>query len=254
MDAPESPVYLYYDLETTGFSPSLHRICQIAFVLRVSSQLQKFCSLVNPECEIPVRAQEVHGISTEASSAAPLFADVWAQARDWLSRFIEPASNVCLVGHNSWRFDDAFLQAETARCGRRITDLSTTGSIWSMDTLVMYREQRKATLHGQKAPKECMRLGTLYQRLIGTELMGAHDALVDCMAVAEVHAVLLERDRKSMLVRKYDSMESFKRALDRLDDLRCSKKPCFPTPTESVDPQDALALLDSFAFPEEKRD
>jgi DNA polymerase III epsilon subunit-like protein len=250
--------FVYYDLETTGFSPSMHRICQMAFVLRTKGQVQKFCSLVNPDCEIPQRAQEVHGISTELAQEAPLFQEVWTQACAWLQNLLPTTAKICLVGHNSWRFDDPFLQAETARCNRQLSDLSPKGAVWSMDTLVMYRQQRQERSKGQKLPKESMRLGCLYQNLVGHELVGAHDALVDCLAVAEVHEVLLKQasDKFALIrscLRHYEaptktpvSVDSFKRALDRLDDLRCLKKqrpsvePLFDEAAESM-----AAQLDS---------
>jgi DNA polymerase III subunit epsilon len=51
------------DLETTGTSPQIDRIIEIAILkIRPDGTHEEFQSRVNPECQIPIEATEVHGI------------------------------------------------------------------------------------------------------------------------------------------------------------------------------------------------
>lgn len=261
-----SVTYLYYDLETTGFSPVHHRICQIAVALSSSSpklandtnnkeeeatecSLEHFSSLVNPGCPIPPQAQKVHGIGTSMVMEAPCFAEVWEALCRWVQRRVPSTNILCLVGHNSWRFDDRFLCVETARHKKSVLGLvaptSTIKELWSMDTLVLYQKRPLCRTSLRPKVRECLRLGDIYQTLVGKTLVGAHDALVDCLAVAAIHKILVEQRTpparqcpawasqirvledevmETMSKQRGEPERSFERALDDLDNLRCTKR------------------------------
>jgi DNA polymerase-3 subunit epsilon len=102
------------DTETTGLDPKAgHRIIEIGCVellnhLPTGRTLQLY---INPERDVPVEAQEVHGLSEDFLRAKPVFAEV----ADELLGFLGNDSR--LVIHNS-EFDVGFLNAELSRLGR----------------------------------------------------------------------------------------------------------------------------------------
>jgi DNA polymerase-3 subunit epsilon len=101
------------DTETTGLDPSDgHRIVEVACIelLHHVPTGRKFHRYVNPGCEMPEDALDVHGITAEFLRNQPPFAAIV----DELLAFI---GSDRLVIHNA-EFDLAFLNAELARLER----------------------------------------------------------------------------------------------------------------------------------------
>jgi len=100
--------FTIFDVETTGMSPALHRIVEIAAVrIAKDGALSKFHSLINPGCKIPSRLTAVHGITDEMVESAEFFSDVGG-------KFLLFATDSTLVAHNA-KFDLGFLQESLSR-------------------------------------------------------------------------------------------------------------------------------------------
>src|SRR5579862_8195974 len=103
---------IVFDTETTGFEPGEgHRIVEIGLVELIdhfpTGNSKQF--YLNPERDVPIESQRVHGLSAEFLSDKPRFAAV---AEEFLA-FIGDAP---LVIHNAG-FDLRFINAELARIG-----------------------------------------------------------------------------------------------------------------------------------------
>ncbi len=102
--------FTVFDVETTGMSPSRHRIVQIAAVrIEPDGSRSAFDSLVHPGCPIPLAVSQIHHITDAMVAGAPRFSDVGY-------RFLDLAQGSTLVAHNA-RFDLGFLQESLARTG-----------------------------------------------------------------------------------------------------------------------------------------
>jgi DNA polymerase-3 subunit epsilon len=105
----EAPV-AFVDLETTGGSPSYHRVIEVGVVAANASGLEyEWSSLVNPGMPISYGSQLVTGISDDMVEDAPSFADIAMQ-------LYERFEGRLFVAHNV-RFDYGFLREEFRRCG-----------------------------------------------------------------------------------------------------------------------------------------
>lgn len=160
-----------FDLETTGTDRIQDRIVEIA-ALRISESGDPatFDLRVNPGIPIPREATEIHGISDEDVASSPRFAEV---APD-VESFFEGAD---LAGYNIRGFDVPLLAKEFERAGRtfpmegrRIVDAQT----------IFFR----------KEPRD---LAAAVRVFAGREHAGAHAALADVVASAEVLAGQLTR-------------------------------------------------------------
>jgi DNA polymerase-3 subunit epsilon len=103
------------DTETTGFEPQLgHRLVEIACV-----ELEDFVptgrhfhAYVDPERDMPIEAQRVHGLSTEFLRGKPKFGEAHI-----VDAFLSFVADSPLIAHNAG-FDRAFINHELGLCGR----------------------------------------------------------------------------------------------------------------------------------------
>jgi len=107
---PDSLVLI--DVETTGANPLRDRVTEIA-VLRVErgAIVERWESLVDPQCPIPPLIQRLVGITDEMLVGAPTF----PQLADALRTRLDGA---VFVAHNA-RFDYGFIRNEFARIGQQ---------------------------------------------------------------------------------------------------------------------------------------
>ncbi len=162
---------VFFDLETTGTDRIHDRIVEIA-ALRISpgGQVATFDRRVNPGIPIPRESTAVHGISDEDVKDAPRFAEIAAE----VDAFFAGAD---LAGYNLRGFDVPLLVKEFERAsrpfpleGRRIVD--------------------SQTIYFRKEPRD---LSAAVRFFAGREHAGAHAALADVVASAEVLAGQLAR-------------------------------------------------------------
>jgi DNA polymerase III epsilon subunit family exonuclease len=104
-------IFVAFDTETTGFSPKNDRMIEIGAVrFRGDGEILAVTNwLINPEVPVPFYATEVHGITTEMVTNAPVFASVWPE-------FAAFCADSVLLAHNAI-FDLGFLRAELGRAG-----------------------------------------------------------------------------------------------------------------------------------------
>jgi DNA polymerase III subunit epsilon len=161
------------DTETTGLDPSDgHRIIEIGCV-ELMDHLptgRTFQCYLNPERDIPIESQRVHGITDEFIADKPLFASVV----DELFAFIGDAP---LVIHNAG-FDLKFLNAELSRLQR--TPLAYARAIDTIDIA-------KSKIPGARYSLDelCKRFG------IDLTSRSKHGALLDATLLAQVYLELV---------------------------------------------------------------
>jgi len=162
------------DTETTGLDPfEGHRIVEIGCVELVNSIAtgRTWHCYVNPERDVPVKAFEVHGLSTEFLRDQPRF----TERADELLEFIEGAM---LVMHNA-TFDFGFLNAELERLPRPLLRWDRV-----VDTLALARRRHPGSPASLDAL--CRRYGVDL-----SERETHHGALVDCRLLAAVYVELV---------------------------------------------------------------
>jgi DNA polymerase III epsilon subunit family exonuclease len=118
-----------FDVETTGLWPeSGHRIIEIGAIrLQDGVPVEEFQTLINPGCQVPHRAQAIHGISTRMLQHQP-------SPEEALSAFFRFSNQVPLIAHNA-AFDMGFLAAEYRRLGLELTNASICTLQWSRRSL-----------------------------------------------------------------------------------------------------------------------
>ena len=155
--------YAIVDLETTGLRASRDKITEIALILHDGTrELDRWSTLVDPECLVGTAIEELTGISNELLEGAPKFYEV---ARE----IVERTEGCVFVAHNV-RFDYTFLREEFARLGFTYTRKQ-------LCTLQLARR----TFPGEPSYS----LGKLAASL-GIDLPRAHCAMDDAAATAEL--------------------------------------------------------------------
>jgi DNA polymerase-3 subunit epsilon len=176
---------IVFDLETTGADRLTDRIVEIA-ALRIvkDGSFTVLDRRVNPGMKIPSESTAVHGISDEDVKDAPPFKDIAAE----IAAFFEGCD---LAGYSVRAFDVPVLVREFERAGvpfrlegRRIVDAQT--------------------IYFKKEPRD---LAAALRFFGGREHEGAHSALVDVVASAEVLAGQLAR--YADLPRSLDELHRF---------------------------------------------
>lgn len=163
---------IVFDTETTGLDPSGgDRMVEIGCV-EIYNRMETgrhFHAYFNPEREMPLGAEAIHGLTTIFLSDKPLFSD----KAEELLEFIGDSP---LVAHNA-TFDFAFLNFELERCGR--SPVSVTRMV---DTLTLARTRHPGAKHSLDAL--CMRFG------IDRSHRLKHGALLDAQLLAQVYVEL----------------------------------------------------------------
>jgi DNA polymerase III subunit epsilon len=161
------------DTETTGLDPKNgDRLIEIGCV-ELFNRLptgKDYHVFINPERDVPIEAQNVHGISTEFLKDKPLFAAV-------AGGFVDFIGGDTLVIHNA-NFDIGFLNAELTRVKRQPISM-----VRVVDTLAMARRKHPAGPNTLDAL--CKRYG------IDNTKRVKHGALMDSLLLAEVYMELL---------------------------------------------------------------
>lgn len=167
------------------------RLVDIAAVEIIGTQItgQVFQSYLNPQRDVPLEVQKVHGLSTEFLRDKPLFAHI-------VDAFLQFIGDAPLIIHNA-EFDMAFINAELQRAGREQLPMSR-----AIDTVRMAKRQYP----GQRAS-----LDVLCKRFeINLEARAEfHGARVDAELLAQVYLILMrgEQDR-SVLMDQQPMMQS----------------------------------------------
>jgi len=164
---------IVFDTETTGFEPGEgHRIVEIGLVELMdhfpTGRSKQF--YLNPERDVPIESQRVHGLSAEFLADKPLFAHV-------ADEFLEFVGDAVLVIHNA-SFDMKFINAELIRVGRTPLSMART-----VDTIEIAK---------RKLPGARYSLDELCRRFsIDLSAREKHGALLDAELTAQVYLELV---------------------------------------------------------------
>lgn len=162
------------DLETTGLSPEMNQIIEIAAIRRQDGA--SFSTLVNPGIEIPERIIEITGIDNQMVKEGVTI----GEALEQLDCFLGKAP--VLIGHNIG-FDYSFLKVHFSRekkTGRSFPNWGD-GNCEGIDTLKICKQLHKTGPHN---------LGAM-TLLYGIHNRSAHRALADTEATALLYEKLL---------------------------------------------------------------
>ena len=174
-----------FDLETTGIRIGKDRIVQIGIVrVMPDGTRESWQSLVNPEMAIPAEATAVHGITDLDVAFAPKLADL---ADEVLGRLADSD----LSGFNVIRFDVPFLSEELHRVGRAWDN--STARIVDVQRIYHKMERRD--------------LSAAVKFFLDRDHAGAHDALADVEATADV--LLAQLARYPQLPHDVDQLGNF---------------------------------------------
>ncbi len=163
---------IVFDTETTGLDPhSGDRLVEIGCVEMVNRVAtgKSYHAYFNPERDMPLEAEQVHGLSAAFLSDKPLFKDTVQELLDFLG-------DAPLVAHNA-QFDFGFLNWELNACG-----LAEVGIDRMVDTLAIARRRHPGAKHSLDAL--CTRYGVDRSHRV------KHGALLDAELLAQVYVEL----------------------------------------------------------------
>ncbi len=173
---------IVFDTETTGFEPGDgHRIVEIGCVELMDHMPtgRTWQAYLNPERDVPIESQRVHGLSNEFLADKALFAHVH-------EAFLEFLGDATLVIHNA-SFDIKFINAELKRVGRPAIPLSR-----AIDTIEIAK---------RKFPGARYSLDELSKRFsIDLSVRTKHGALLDAQLTAEVYLELIGGRQRGLML------------------------------------------------------
>lgn len=164
---------IVFDTETTGLDPKTgDRMVEIGCVEMVGRVPtgESFHAYYNPERDMPIEAENVHGLSISFLETKPLF----AEGADALLEFLGDAP---LVAHNAG-FDFGFLNMELVRLGREPISMDRM-----VDTVAIARKKHPGAKNSLDAL--CTRYGVDRSHRV------KHGALLDAELLAQVYIELL---------------------------------------------------------------
>ncbi|MDE1940063.1 MAG: DNA polymerase III subunit epsilon [Alphaproteobacteria bacterium] len=174
------------DTETTGFDPSDgHRIVEIGCVelLDHFPTGKTYQCYLNPDRDMPVEAERVHGITGAFLADKPRFPEV-AEA------FLEFIGDAPLVIHNA-SFDLKFVNAELDRIGGKPIPAAR-----AIDTIEMAKNKLPGVRYS--LDELCKRFG------IDLSAREKHGALLDAELTAQVYLELIGGRQKRLLLAPAD--------------------------------------------------
>lgn len=187
--------FVVFDIETTGLSSIHDKITEIGAVkIEDGIITERFSKLINPEIPIPEVVQELTGITNELVKDEKTIDEI-------IVEFYDFCKDAVLVAHNA-KFDISFIKREMLK-----KSLSFNHPIF--DTLVF---ARCANLDLKR-----FNLSTICKKL-GISLVGAHRAVNDAEATAEMFLKLMKKvgkegyktfDEINSLIKNIDSSRLF---------------------------------------------
>ena len=164
-------MYAIIDIETTGLSPQRNKITEIAIFIHDGDKIvDKFSTLINPECFISANITRLTGITNEMVADAPKF---WEVAKD----IVLLTEGKIFVAHNA-SFDYNFIKHE----------FKSLGYDFKQEKICTVQLSRKI-IPGRKSYS----LGKLCNEL-NIPLNGRHRAAGDALATVKLFEHLLKID------------------------------------------------------------
>ena len=177
--------FICLDCESTGLDPSKDRLIEVAAARFTFEHIvQRFETLVDPECEIPKISQDIHNISHEMLKGKPKVGQI-------LPELLKMVKGHIIVGHGI-SFDIALIAAEAKR-NQIPNEIEKQPFI---DTL------RMARLYGESPINSLERL----RQHFNIEAEGAHRAMSDVIVNIEVF---------KFLAKSYQTTEQLMKTLEK---------------------------------------
>jgi len=195
-------VFAIIDIETTGGKAEYSKITEICILIHDGlTVVDKFSTLINPECRIPQFITNLTGITNSMVENAPKFYEVAKQILDFTRDKIFVAHNV--------GFDYGFVQAEFASLGYQ----------FKRDKLCTVKLSRKLL------PKRVSySLGNLCESL-GIDNNARHRAEGDAVATAKLFDILLNIKSQHPVYKSQDIREINTTRLDKIKQYILDKLP-----------------------------
>ena len=157
---------LILDTETTGLSFENDRIIEIGIVELIDNVLTQnyFHEYINPEINISMSAQKVHGISNEFLVGKPTFINI-------AKKFLDFIKDDIIIIHNA-EFDKNFINKELQNCG--LSNIKNT----VIDTIKIAKKE---------FPGQTVNLDSLCKKLdVQNTRQNFHGALLDATLLSKV--------------------------------------------------------------------
>lgn len=183
---------LVLDTETTGLDFINDKIIEIGIVELIDDVITKnnFQRYINPDRQITISAQKIHGLSNKFLNDKPRFAKIAEEFLDFIRD--DP-----LIIHNS-EFDKTFLNQELENCGFDKIENSI------IDTMSIAKKQ---------FPRQTISLDALCRKLnvINTR-NNFHGALLDANLLSKVYLKLTtgKQDNFDLLLNQTNSLRNLK--------------------------------------------
>ena len=157
---------LILDTETTGLNFENDRIIEIGVVELIDNVLTQnyFHEYINPEINISMSAQKVHGISNEFLVGKPTFINI-------AKKFLDFIKDDIIIIHNA-EFDKNFINKELQNCG--LSNIKNT----VIDTIKIAKKE---------FPGQTVNLDSLCKKLdVQNTRQNFHGALLDATLLSKV--------------------------------------------------------------------
>ena len=169
---------LILDTETTGLSFDVDKIIEIGIVELKENVLTQnyFHEYINPEKDISISAQKVHGISNEFLIDKPVFSKI-------AQKFLDFIKDDIIIIHNA-EFDINFINKELQDCGlsRINNDI--------IDTIKLAKKE---------FPGQTVNLDSLCRKLnVNNTRQNYHGALLDATLLSKVYLKLTTGKQESL--------------------------------------------------------
>lgn len=168
--------YIFFDIETTGYSPKIHEIIEIAAVKYIDSNIVEFHEYVKIDSTIPTKITQLTDISNKTIQDADYIDLV-------MPRFLSFIEDSTLIGHNITSFDIPFLNTVCSNLG--LPEITNN----LIDTLPLSRE-KLPELDNHKLSTIC--------DYYGIDTSNAHHALSDCYMCDSAYRFLMSDDVEIM--------------------------------------------------------
>ena len=163
--------FVVYDLETTGINPETCKIIDIGAYKIVDGRIvEKFCTFVNPECEIPEEASKVNRITNAMVEDSPTIEMA-------LPDFYKFCDGSIVVGYNNIGFDDLFINKVAKKQYYNFDN--------KRDDVFNIAKKNVKGLNNYKLITVC--------NAMNVQLIDAHRASADALATAKLFIKLVEK-------------------------------------------------------------
>ncbi len=188
----------FFDLETTGLATLEESIVQFgACDLSGQQTFLKYCYPSNKKSNLN---SEIHGITKDIliTNNAQTTKEILLIFIDWVNDTFG-YNNIYLIAHNCFNFDLLILEKEF-----HLANLNIPNNWYFVDSLLQFKKYNPEIGYGNYS------LSKLFNLITNTELVNAHNALVDSIALSYVYYHLTTITFNKHSFENYLNLESYK--------------------------------------------